>query len=578
MNNLLLIIRYVRRYLVPLTCAVVSTIILVAVQLASPWIVKLLIANVRQAGSGEGSIELVTYLALATLGIYLVRAVMRFLTSYLSHVAGWSVVADARAELYEHLQRQSLGFYEDRRTGELMSRVVNDTDKFEHLVSHALPETLVNAFTLVGVGIVLYSMSGVLMLLTLLPVPLILLAVRGYGKVVQPAFLKRQEELAELNATLQDNLSGIREIQTFCRERIESGRVRHRIDRFKTANLRALRLMATFSPLVELTSSIGSIIVIYVGGRLAFGLIMPVEDLVAFFLYLEMFYGPIRALATAWEQTQEAISGASRVAELLSNEPDVKNRPGAAAFTERSGIGIEFRNVQFRYTRGETVLEDINLEVKPGMTVALVGPTGVGKTTLAGLIPRFYDVTAGQVLFGGSDVRDLTLESLRSRIGIVLQDVFLFTGTVRDNLLFGRPDASDDEMVQAAKAANAHEFIASLPEGYDTKIGERGIRLSGGQKQRLSIARALLKDAPVLILDEATSSVDTETEILIEQALGRLMTGRTTIVIAHRLSTIRNADLIVVLENRKIREAGTHEELIGRNGLYRRLATIQSAP
>ena len=333
--------------------------------------------------------------------------------------------------------------------------------------------------------------------------------------------------------------------------------------------------MATFQPFVEFTSSLGSIVVIYFGGQLAFNQTLSVADLVAFFLYLEMFYQPVRNLSGAWENIQSALAGADRVADLLEQEPEILDAPGAVALLGRAEGAISFRDVSFHYNEGDTVLDGITLDIPARHVIALVGPTGVGKSTLVSLIPRFYDVCGGSITLDGHDVRSHTLESLHRQISIVLQDVFLFHGTVRENILFGRPDASEEEVIAAAKIANAHAFIAALPDGYDTLIGERGVKLSGGQKQRLSIARAVLKNAPILILDEATSSVDTETEYLIQQALDRLMRGRTTIIIAHRLSTIRNANTIVVLEGKHIREMGTHDELIERDGLYRRLYTVQ---
>jgi ATP-binding cassette, subfamily B, bacterial len=300
-----------------------------------------------------------------------------------------------------------------------------------------------------------------------------------------------------------------------------------------------------------------------------------VADLVAFFLYLESFYAPVRSLSGAWEAVQSSLAGADRVSGLLAEPREPQNMHGAAPVVGPVKGDIEFDHVNFEYTNDVTVLEDISLNIPARSSVALVGPTGVGKSTLVSLIPRFYDVSGGVIRLDGHDLREYTLDSLRGQISIVLQDVFLFYGTVRQNLLFGRPEASETEMIAAAKAANAHEFIDALGEGYDTMIGERGVKLSGGQKQRLSIARAILKNAPILILDEATSSVDTETELLIQEALERLMKGRTTLIIAHRLSTIRNANMIVVLEDKSIREMGTHDELMIKNGLYRRLSSVQ---
>jgi len=487
-------------------------------------------------------------------------------------------VADARRDVYQHLQRLSLGFYEDQQTGQLMSRMVNDSDYFERLIAHAIPDTAVNVLMLIGVSLVLGALNWRLLLVTMIPIPFIVIGMQGFAKYVRPAFRHRQKELAELNAIINDNLSGIREIKAFTREEIESCRVGSRIEAYKGSLLRALRLMATFGPFVGFWSSMGTVIVVYFGGRLAYGGTLPVQDLVAFFLYLNLFYQPVRALTGAWEAIQESMAGAERVAELLDETPDVQDRPDAIALPERTPGHVTFHNVGFHYERGDQVLENINLDIPANSVVALVGPTGVGKSTLASLIPRFYDVTEGSITIDGHDVRDLQAQSLRSQVAIVLQDVFLFHGTVRENILFGRADATEDEMIEAARIANAHEFITQLPEGYDTMIGERGVKLSGGQKQRLSIARAILKDAPILVLDEATSSVDTETELLIQQALERLMEGRTTIIIAHRLSTIRNADLIVVLEDKGIVEMGTHEDLMAKGGLYRHLNEVQSVP
>ena len=570
-----LIFTYARKYKWPLIVTALSMLALVGVQLVIPWIVKLLVAEITSTGANPDAMAYVSRLTVVVLIIFIARAGLQFVRSYVAHIAGWGVVADVRKYIYDHMQRLSLRFYEDKQVGQLMSNVVNDTDLFEQLISHAIPDVVVNAVTLLAVTAVLFTLNWQLALLSLIPIPLVVLSLRIYARYVRPAFRNRQKQLGDLNALLNDNLAGIREIKAFTRENDESRRVYQGIDNYRKSLLSALRLMAIFQPFVDFTSSIGTLIVIFFGGRLALEGVLPVADLVAFFLYLESFYAPVRNLSGAWEAVQSSLAGADRLSDLLAEPQEPQNIREAVSIRERVRGEIRFEDVNFEYIAGVRVLENISLDIPARSVVALVGPTGVGKSTLVSLIPRFYDVTSGSIRLDGRAIQEYTLDSLRQQISIVLQDVFLFYGTVRDNLLFGRPEASEAEIEAAAWAANAHDFIHELPNGYDTLIGERGVKLSGGQKQRLSIARAILKDAPILILDEATSSVDTKTELLIQQAIERLMQGRTTIVIAHRLSTVRNADKIVVLEDKAILEVGTHSELIGSNGLYKRLYSVQ---
>jgi ATP-binding cassette, subfamily B, bacterial len=568
MKSLGFLFGYARNYKFVLGVTVFSMLALVGAQLVIPWIIRTMVAAVTSNDVDPLSYNLVTQLALLALVVYLVRAILQFFRSYMAHIAGWGVVADARKLLYGHLQKLSLRFYEDKQTGQLMSRVVNDSDKFELLIAHAIPDLVVNVLTLIGVTLVLLLMDWQLALLSMAPIPLILYSLRAFAKYVRPAFVERQKELGELNAILNDNLAGMREIKAFAREEIEQDRISSRIDRYRDSLLYALKLLAIFQPFIQLSSALGTIVVIYFGGRMVVGGTLGVEDLVAFFLYLDLFYQPLHHLSGAWENIQESLASAERVNELLDEVPEMHEDANAIALTGRAHGALAFENVSFSYLPDEIVLQGINLDVPARSTVAVVGPTGVGKTTLASLVPRFYDVNGGRITLDGHDLRELTLESLRRQISMVLQDVYLFHGTAKENILFGRSDASEAEMIEAAKIANAHEFIMHLPNGYDTIIGERGVKLSGGQKQRLSIARAILKDAPILILDEATSSVDTETEKSIQQALERLMVGRTTLIIAHRLSTIRNAHKIVVLAEKGVAEAGTHDQLMAKKGIY----------
>ena len=570
-----LLLRFAKKYYWALIITVISMLILVGAQLLIPWLVRSLISLVTEEQLSPETLNTVTRLTLIALITFIARGIVQFLRSYMAHIAGWGVVSDARKYVYEHLQRLSLHFYEDKQTGQLMSRVVNDTDLFERMISHAIPDVLVNVITFIGITIVLASLNVRLTLYSMAPIPLVILALMGFAKFVRPAFRRRQREVGELNAVLNDSIAGIREIKAFNRESEQLERVEIGIERYRLSLLNALRLMAIFQPFIDFSTSIGQLVVIFFGGQMALSGTLPVADLVAFFLYLEMFYQPIRALGMSWENVQEALAGFDRVAELLSEEPEVSNPSKPVPLPEKVDGHLNLKDVSFKYSDGETVLEDINLDIPASDVVALVGPTGVGKSTLVSLIPRFYDVKSGEITLDGIDIRNIKLEELRKKISIVLQDVFLFHGTVRENILFGNPDASDKDIIDAARIANAHQFILELPTGYDTVIGERGVKLSGGQRQRISIARAVLKNTPILILDEATSSVDTETELLIQQALERLMKGRTTIIIAHRLSTIRNADKIVVLQGKEIVEQGTHEELLNRDGLYRRLYTVQ---
>lgn len=564
-----------RKYWKLIAMTALTMLALVGAQLLIPWMIRLLIERLTTEPLSQDTIDFITRISVIALIVFIARALMQFIRSYAAHKAGWGVVSDARRLVYQHIQKLSLRFYEDKQTGQLMSRIINDTDLFERMIAHALPDVIVNGITLIGVIAILVSMNVHLTLLTLIPIPLIILALIGYSKLVRPAFKNRQQSIGELNAVLNDSLSGIREVKAFAREEDELDKVDNKIQLVLHKNLRALKLMAIFNPIFDFAAGIGQLLVIFFGARMAIAGTLSIADLVAFFLYLDSFYTPVRSLGNSMEAVQESLAGFERISDILTVSPEIISPPDPHLFADPIQGHIRFEDVCFHYIEGEEVLTDINVDIQAGSTVALVGPTGVGKTTLVGLIPRFYDVINGKVSIDGVDVRDFDLDQLHESVSMVLQDVFLFHGTIRENILFGRPNATEEEVLHAARIANAAEFIDRMPHGYDTMIGERGVKLSGGQKQRLSIARAVLKNSPILILDEATSAVDTETELLIQQALERLIKGRTTIIIAHRLSTVRNADKIVAMEGTGIVESGTHAELLAQKGLYHKLYTVQ---
>ena len=506
-------------------------------------------------------------LVLGLIGVYALTRILNSSDQYLRHVLGERFLLDLRVLLYDYLQRLSISFFENQQTGEIMSRITNDVNALENFVTHSVGFLIVDLLRLVGTAIILFALDWQLALLTLLPVPVLAVALRAFNTRVRPIYRQIRDRLGDINAELQDNISGIRVIQAFGQERHELDRFTQRSTRYYEERVKGIRYWATFFPAIRFVASLGMAIVLGVGAYRVFNGALTLGGLVAFISYVASFYDPIHRLVQTDNTVQQAIAAGERVFELLDTVPEIEDAPDATELPTIQGA-IAFEGVSFRYGTGEEVLRDVSFQMQPGQVVALVGPSGAGKTSIANLIPRFYDPVSGRVTVEGRDVREIKLASLRRQVAVVLQDTFLFNGTVRDNVVYGQPDAGEDEMIAAAKAAYAHEFIVNLPQGYETEIGERGVKLSGGQKQRLALARAILTDPRILILDEATSSVDAEAEYLIQQALEKVLEGRTALVIAHRLSTIRHADKIIALEEGRIVEVGDHRQLLARGGLY----------
>jgi ABC-type multidrug transport system fused ATPase/permease subunit len=495
---------------------------------------------------------------------------------YLMTVAGQKVLLTLRTQILERIHSLSLKFYDEREAGDLMSRLVSDTQVVNDVFSQSIVRLLSMSLTLLAIAVTMIARNWMLALAGLAVLPVMMLATSLFARRARVAFRKTRETIGDVSSELQENISGVREVQAFARERENVAEFQQVNRRNRDANVQAQTLTSAFSPALDIMSTVALALVLGVGSYMVLRVppLATVGMVAGYMTYVRRFYRPVQAISGMWTQFQSALAGAERIFELLDTEPDIVDAPDAVALPAAEGQ-IAFEGVHFSYKPDEPVLQDIHFVAEPGQTVALVGPTGAGKTSIVSLLMRFYDVNAGSISVDGHDIRQVTHDSLREQMSIVLQDTFLFSGTVMDNIRYGRLDATDEEVTAAAKLANADDFIARLPKGYDTDIGERGHNLSQGQRQLLAIARAILADPRILILDEATSSVDTRTELLIQKALGELLRGRTSIVIAHRLSTIRNSDQVLVLDHGEIVERGTHTTLMEEQGRYHELYMSQ---
>ena len=557
-----------------LVVTVISLLAASLLSLVTPEAIRKLTALLGTPGNATTALIL-KYCGILV-GAYLLRALCRFLSMWQAHVAAWNFVGYLTSLCYDKLQSLSMRYYSDKQTGEIMSRMINDTRQLEVLIAHSLPDMATNVIVVAGVAVMIFRINPLLALYTLIPVPFILLLSRLFTTKVAPLFKINQEVLAGLNGHTQDNLSGMKEIQAFGKEGRESLGMKDYCRHYSFVNIRANFYNAMYHPAVEFITSIGTVIVMGAGGYFVMRGRMSTADIVGFFMYLSLFYSPLSALARLAEDIQVSRACGNRVLELLDTESEIKEDDDAKDIPTCSG-DVRFDNVVFGYSGDSKVLDGISFDVKPGKMLALVGATGVGKTTIVSLLERFYDPQSGKITIDGHDIRHATLYSLRKNISIVLQDVFLFNGTVYENIAYGAENATEEEVYAAAKTACADEFIREMPEGYMTKIGERGVRLSGGQKQRIAIARAVLRKTPILVLDEATSAVDNETEAQIQKAIENLSGSHTLIVIAHRLTTIMKADDIIVLRDGKIAEEGTHDELMKKGGIYCGMCSVNQA-
>jgi len=522
----------------------------------------------------ERNINMMMRIALILLVLYILRFIFQYIVHYWGHVVGIRMETDMRSELFTHLQKLSFKFYDNNKVGYLMSRVVNDLNNISELAHHGPEDIFISSMLLIGSFTILVNMHWQLALFTFALIPIMFFFSLHLGEKMYEALKVIREKMAEVNSIVEDSLSGIRVVKSFTNEDYENEKFCEGNHNYRRSREYAMKNMAKFHSGMNLFINMIRLTTLAAGGYFIYNGSLSTGQMVAFLFYVNMFMNPIRRLVNFNEQFQRGMSGFSRFKELLEVDPEIVDKEDAFELKNVNGL-IEYDNITFGYDNHEKVLENVNISIDSGETVAFVGPSGAGKSTLTKLLPRFYEIDSGELKIDGINIKDVTLESLRKNIGIVQQDVFLFNGTVRENIAYGNADARDEDIIEAAKKANAHDFILSLKNAYDTDIGERGVKLSGGQKQRISIARSFLKNPPILILDEATSSLDNRSEKIIQKSLEKLAEGRTTLVVAHRLSTVINADQIIVLTDQGIVERGRHEELISKGGEYSKLYNEQ---
>lgn len=558
---------YKKLFFIDFTCAVLVGILELGFPLAVAWFIDELLP--------QRNWNAIVAVSAGLLALYVLNSAMQFVVNYWGHKLGINIETDMRRELFTHVQRQSFRFFDNNKTGNIMSRITNDLFDIGELAHHGPEDLFIAVMTFAGAFWVMLTIHVPLALVAIVIVPFLVWLISYCNRRMNEAWKRMYGHIGDVNARIEDAVAGARVVQAFTNEAYEIARFNRDNQFFRKAKLTAYRVMSWNMASMYVSTRVMTIVILVYGAWLSYSGSLSYGDLVAFILYLNILFRPIEKISAILEIYPKGMAGFKRFVELLDTEPDIQNRPGAITAPPLKG-NIRFHHVSFGYEKDRKILRNLSFSIQAGTTVALVGPSGAGKTTICSLIPRFYDVDEGAITIDGIDIRDMTKESLRAQIGIVQQDTFLFSGTIRENIAYGMLDATREEIEEAARRANLADFVASLPDGYETQIGERGLKLSGGQRQRLAIARMFLKNPPILILDEATSALDSENERLIQQALEELSKGRTTIVIAHRLGTIKNADRILVITEEGIVEDGTHEELLAReDGVFAKLHALQ---